>query len=305
MRTHTRATLARSARSCAPLRLPHSHHKTQPTPPRQTTSTSKRGGHSLASLARVLPIPSDPPPAFPPQDATNTKSGRHSLASLARGLPCGSPFPPIPLRLPPSLRSVGLPASYARGKPPHSVSRAGEGAAQSPVHLLGPYSLRSPSGGRLSVAALAAARPIEARLAKSFNVFGGSGAPCGGRGYRGGPRPAKGANTPASAKASAPLLRPAGAALAALGRIGAYVRPTAGLLPAYGRPTARLRLASGWPTAGLRPAFDRPPAPRPPLRSGRRFVRRPRGPPDAFGSPRCGGPSARLHRETSPAVDIL
>ena len=113
--------------------------------------------HAHARDTRSLRSLVGPPeaPTFPPQDATNTKRGEHSLAALARGLPCGSPFAPVPLRLPPSLRSVGLPAFSARGKPPHSVSRAGERAALSPVHLLGPHSLRSPF---LSLAALARCR---------------------------------------------------------------------------------------------------------------------------------------------------
>ena len=151
-------SLARFARSCAPLRLQHSHHKTRPTPPRQSNNTSRRRNHSLASLARVLPCGSNIP-----------TTRRHSLASLARVLPCGSPFAPVPLRLPPSLRSVGLPASCARGEPPHSVSRAWEGAAQSTIHLLGTHSLRSPS---LSLAPLARCRSAPPACCRFGGRFG-------------------------------------------------------------------------------------------------------------------------------------
>ena len=50
-------------------------------------------------------------------------------------LPIPSVPPPNSLQLPRSLRSLGLPASYARGKPPCSVVRARETAAQSTIHL--------------------------------------------------------------------------------------------------------------------------------------------------------------------------
>ena len=50
-------------------------------------------------------------------------------------LPIPSRFPPFPLHLPRSLRSLGLPASYAQGKPLHSVVRARDSAAQSTIHL--------------------------------------------------------------------------------------------------------------------------------------------------------------------------
>ena len=122
-----RKSLARSARSWAPLRLQHSHHKTQTTP-----------------------------------SAGDTRSHRSLV---------GSPAAPHSLRLPRSLRSLGLPASSARGKPPHSVSRARERAAQSPIHLLEPYSLRCPS---LSLAPLARCRSVPPACCRYGGSFGAS-----------------------------------------------------------------------------------------------------------------------------------
>ena len=90
---------------------------------------------ALASLALGAP-PSLRSPS------TTAHPGHRSLATLARSSlrsPSKSTCHPLHLRLPRSLRSLGLPASYARGKPPYFVVRAWERAAQSFIYLPKPH----------------------------------------------------------------------------------------------------------------------------------------------------------------------
>ena len=119
-------SLARFARSCAPLRLQHSHHKTRPTPPRQSTNTSRHRNHSLASLARVLPCGSNIPTTRRDQhhqDNQTTQAGAGITRSL-RSLVCSPAAPTFP---------------------PQDVTRSLRSLVCSPAD---PHSLRSPSGSR-------------------------------------------------------------------------------------------------------------------------------------------------------------
>lgn len=68
------------------------------------------------------------------------------------------------------------------------------------------------------------------------------------------------------------------------------------------RPPRSCALMGAAPLAGRESG---PSAPRPALRSGRRYVTRLRGPSVIAGTPRCGSPSAPRCRQPSPAGDIL
>ena len=105
-----------------------------------------------------------------------------------------------------------------------------------------------------------------ASLPQCANMFLPSPPPCGGRAFRGGPRPANG--------------------LAGLARIAACTR-SCGL-----QPLPSLRSGD---SGAMRP--------RAPLRSARIFVKRSRGSSDSIGVSRCSCPNSRLPRQPSPASD--
>lgn len=257
---HTHAGDTRSLRSlvCSPfppVPLPHSHHKTQPTPstgdtrslrslagyhaaphshrsPSRSRARSARLGFLLparggnprtpsAGLGTGLrnrqstslgPIPSGPPPsrslrsldAAPRRLPAAASGGASGLAAL------GSSALPYAIACRPHYALIGCRPAKARlpivYRLPHCATLQ--------TMAYGLQCARGPAGLGPSCALDSGAR--------SEHIIGGSGAPCGGRGYRGGPRPAKGANTPASAKASAPLLRPKGRCAPCGARIGAF-----------------------------------------------------------------------------------
>lgn len=93
---------------------------------RTRTRREEKPSRSLRSRSKS-PIPSDAPPLMR-QDSSR------SLRSRSRP-PIPSAPPPHSHQSPRSLRSLGLPASYAQRKPLHSVCRARETAAQSYIHL--------------------------------------------------------------------------------------------------------------------------------------------------------------------------
>ena len=78
---------------------------------------------------------------------------------------------------------------------------------------------------------------MKVRRVKSFNLFGGSPAPCGGRALAGAPAPLT------ALQASPALLR--ARAPAACSRCPRFARANLGLRPPYGLPTVGLRSAYG------------------------------------------------------------
>ena len=106
---------------------------------------------ALATLALGAPTSLRSPSRFP--------RARFARARCPPFPPFPLPIPSVPppnsLRLPRSLSSLGLPASYAQGKPLHSVVRARDSAAQSLIHLhepklpsVPPPCLRAPTRSR-------------------------------------------------------------------------------------------------------------------------------------------------------------
>lgn len=150
-------------------------------------------------------------------------AGKKSLARFARSwapgsLRCPSSFPPMPLPIPSNplaryARSGFLPPA-CRGNPCTSSSGQGKrlrsriSTPLCPIPSDAPPDslvLRAAARLRLSVGLLPtgskslAFRAVCSRptLPQCVNMFGGSPAPCGGRAYRGGPRPALQALRPA------------------------------------------------------------------------------------------------------------
>ncbi len=115
-RTHEGHSLAPLARglpcgSNIPTTRRDQHH--------QDNQPTQAGAEVTRSLRSLVCSPAAP--TFPPQDANNTKRGGHSLAPLARGLACGSPFPPAPALAPLAwascfLRAGETPALRQQGK---------------------------------------------------------------------------------------------------------------------------------------------------------------------------------------------
>lgn len=232
-------------------------------------------------------------------DSLQCSSDPRSLRSL--GSP---PFPPLPLRtVPHRLRGFGRwgrvqadkaaltrpqhptplhPCSTssgcrpAGGKPPARLRvlsvLARFARSQAPMRLV----LRAAVRLRLSVGLLAtpsnalAFRAVcsRASLPQCANMFGGSPPPCGGRAFRGGPRPAHG--------------------LAGLARITACAR-SCGL-----QPLPSLRSGD---SGAMRP--------RAPLRSARKFATRQQGLSALAGLSRCSRPNPPQGRQPSPACDIF
>ena len=104
-----RKSLARSARSWAPLRPQHSHHKTQSTPPRQSTNTSRRRSHSLAPLARGPPCGSKIPSTRRDQHQTRGTLARCARSWATLRLPIHSGPPPAP-----ALATLGWASCFLR-----------------------------------------------------------------------------------------------------------------------------------------------------------------------------------------------
>lgn len=126
---------------------------------RTRTRREEKPSRSLRSRSKS-PVPSAPPPLMH-QDSSR------SLRSRSRP-PIPSAPPPHSHQSPRSLRSLGLPASYAQGKPLHSVVRARGTAAQSYIYLPWPFIPSAPPPTR-SLRSL-----VAAPCRKSAHVSGGA-----------------------------------------------------------------------------------------------------------------------------------
>lgn len=111
---------------------------------------------------------------------------------------------------PARLRVLSVLARYARSQAPMRLVLRAAVRLRLSVGLL-------PTGSRSLAFRAVCSR---ATLPQCSNLFGGSGAPCGGRACRGGPRPANGLSALARLKACAHSCALKGAALATLGRFG-------------------------------------------------------------------------------------
>ena len=214
-------------------------------------------------------------------------AGKQTLARFARlgalhSLRCPSKFAPNPsltsfARASCLLRAVETPALRRQGKGKgcaiaYQPLRALFPPMPLPMHLV----LRAAVRLRLSVGLLAtpsnalAFRAVcsRASLPQCANMFLPSPAPCGGRAFRGGPRPAHG--------------------LAGLARITACAR-SCGL-----QPLPSLRSGD---SGAMRP--------RAPLRSARKFATRQQGFSALAGLSRCSRPNPPQGRQPSPACDIF